>query len=111
MNKKLIRLTESDLHRIVRESVNRVLNEIGDTPRGQYHLGRAKMRRFNMGDYDKAGEIGRYAEKKRVNDPDYGLESSNTTGMQHQDLYMNGGRPKRYYRDVIQRADDRLKQR
>lgn len=27
MNKKLIRLTESDLHRIVKESVNRVLNE------------------------------------------------------------------------------------
>lgn len=27
MNRKLIRLTESDLHRIVRESVNRVLNE------------------------------------------------------------------------------------
>ena len=28
MNKKLIRLTESDLHRIVRESVNNVLNEV-----------------------------------------------------------------------------------
>lgn len=28
MNKKLIRLTESDLHRIVRESVNNVLNEL-----------------------------------------------------------------------------------
>ena len=27
MNKKLIRLTESDLHKIVKESVNRVLNE------------------------------------------------------------------------------------
>ena len=27
MNKKLIRLTESDLHRIVKESVNNVLNE------------------------------------------------------------------------------------
>ena len=27
MNKKLIRLTESDLHRIVKESVNKVLNE------------------------------------------------------------------------------------
>ncbi len=27
MNKKLIRLTESDLHRIVKGSVNRVLNE------------------------------------------------------------------------------------
>ena len=28
MNQKLIRLTESDLHRIVRESVNKVLNEV-----------------------------------------------------------------------------------
>ena len=27
MNKRLIRLTESDLHRIVKESVNKVLNE------------------------------------------------------------------------------------
>lgn len=27
MNKKLIRLTENDLHKIVKESVNRVLNE------------------------------------------------------------------------------------
>ena len=34
MNKKLIRLTESDLHRIVKESVNRVLKESnGSTPR------------------------------------------------------------------------------
>ena len=28
MDKKLIRLTESDLHRIVKESVNRILNEV-----------------------------------------------------------------------------------
>ena len=28
MNKKLIRLTESDLHRVVKESVNKVLNEV-----------------------------------------------------------------------------------
>jgi len=28
MNKKLIRLTESDLHRIVKESVNKILDEI-----------------------------------------------------------------------------------
>jgi hypothetical protein len=44
MNKKLIRLTESDLHRIVRESVNKILNEIGDTPRGQYALGQVSQR-------------------------------------------------------------------
>ena len=31
MNKKLIRLTESDLHKIVKESVNRVLTEVLDT--------------------------------------------------------------------------------
>ena len=30
MNKKLIRLTESDIHRIVKESVNRVLKEEND---------------------------------------------------------------------------------
>ena len=34
MNKKLIRLTESDLHKIVKESVNKVLNEgIADSVR------------------------------------------------------------------------------
>ena len=27
MNKKLIRLTENDLHKIVKESVNKILNE------------------------------------------------------------------------------------
>jgi hypothetical protein len=31
MNKKLIRLTESDLHRIVKETVNRVLKEGNET--------------------------------------------------------------------------------
>lgn len=35
MNKKLIRLTESDLHKIVKESVNRVIKEATfDTPYG-----------------------------------------------------------------------------
>ena len=39
-SKKLIRLTEVDLHRIVKESVNKVLNEIDDTPAWWYQLGR-----------------------------------------------------------------------
>jgi hypothetical protein len=41
MNKKLIRLTEGDLHRIVKESVNRVLNEYvsGLDPRTLASLG------------------------------------------------------------------------
>ena len=33
MNKKTIRLTESDLHRIIKESVNRVLNEVSTNKR------------------------------------------------------------------------------
>ena len=45
MNKKLVRLTESDIHRIVKESVNKILNEIGDTPRGNFALNAIKGRR------------------------------------------------------------------
>jgi hypothetical protein len=33
MNKKLIRLTESDLHRIVKESVNKIMKEAFDVSR------------------------------------------------------------------------------
>ena len=36
-NKKLIRLTESDLHRIVKESVNKILNEIDDADLFDFH--------------------------------------------------------------------------
>ena len=58
MNKKLIRLTESDLHRIVKESVNKVLNEIGDTPKGQYMLGRVAGRgRERAADYARANGV------------------------------------------------------
>lgn len=32
MSKKLVRLTEGDLHRIIKESVNNILNEVLDEP-------------------------------------------------------------------------------
>ena len=71
MNKKLIRLTEQDLHRIVKESVDRILNEVGDTKRGQYMLGRLKNRQSNGGgkftrgiNYNDAGD---YAYKANGN--------------------------------------------
>lgn len=38
--KKRIRLSESDLHRIVEESVKQMVNEIGDTRKGQENLGK-----------------------------------------------------------------------
>jgi len=47
--KKLIRLTEGDLHRIIEGAVKRTLNEIGDTPRGQYMLGRLAARQHEDG--------------------------------------------------------------
>lgn len=69
--KKTIRLTESDLHRVIKESVNRVLNEIGDTRRGQYMLGRLRNRQSNNGgkffrgiNYNDAGD---YAYKANGN--------------------------------------------
>lgn len=65
MNKKLIRLTEQDLHRIVKESVNRVLNEIGDTPRGQYMLGRLQGRQIKNGDGDSAAKTAKYASSEQ----------------------------------------------
>lgn len=50
--KKQIHLNESELHRLVKESVRRVLresmNEIGDTPQGQSALGYLYGRRGNQ---------------------------------------------------------------
>lgn len=45
MKQNVIRLTESDLHRIVKESVSKILNEIGDTPRGNFALNAVRGRR------------------------------------------------------------------
>jgi hypothetical protein len=55
MNKKLIRLTEQDLHRIVKESVNKLLTELDWTTYSNYQKGRmaqANQARQN-GDYEK----------------------------------------------------------
>ena len=55
MNKKLIRLTEGDLHKIVKESVNKVLTELDWTTYSNYQKGRmaqANKARKN-GDYEK----------------------------------------------------------
>lgn len=61
--KKLIRITESDIHNMV----NRALNEIGDTFRGQYMLGRLAQRKAEKGEDD--GSIKKYASEKRSHAP------------------------------------------
>ena len=40
MKKQVIRITESELKQIIHEATNHILNEIGDTRRGQYLLGK-----------------------------------------------------------------------
>lgn len=43
MNKKLIRLTESDLHKVIKESVNKVLTELDWKTKMNYVMGRQKQ--------------------------------------------------------------------
>lgn len=84
MDKKLIKLTESDLHRIVKESVNKMLNEIGDTPKGQYTLGRLAYKKGeerprmgqNIGKMrkDSGNDIFKYADKAAHKNGMYGHE-------------------------------------
>ena len=75
MNRK-IKLTESDLHRIVRESVRRVLNEYGKTSKGQNVLGALMARKVINADGDtvddffknqseKGGGVYDYAKQQR----------------------------------------------
>ena len=55
-NKKLIRITESDLHRIVRESVNNVLTELD----WKTYMNAAR-KRYIQGKDDKANKLDSYA--------------------------------------------------
>lgn len=117
MNKKLIRLTESDLHRIVKESVNKILNEIGDTAKGQYMLGRLQGRQMGNGNRQQAMSTMDYATRQRTNK--FGgrkpnnfqtydaYETSNDLGVKDetnpqlsQDMLTNGGSIGNYYGNV-----------
>ena len=71
MGKKAIKLTKSEFNRLINESVNEILNEIGDTPNGQYMLGRLHARQLNREDNWEASETREYADralKKRYPD-------------------------------------------
>ena len=68
--KQVIRLTENDLHRIVEESVRKILNEYGEGE-GQEKLGTAYMMAMNRvrsmdgKDIERARRIANYAGEKR----------------------------------------------
>ena len=69
--KQVIRLTEGDLHRIVKESVRKILKEYGEGEGSQEKLGTAYMMAIDgvHSMYDermkRAENIAKYAAKKR----------------------------------------------
>ena len=72
MNKKLIKLTESDLHKIVKESVDKILNEIdySQIPVGDYY------------------ERNKWFKQQVDNDyPNHGIEPSQTNPINWQEEY------------------------
>ena len=57
MEKRIIRMTESDLHNLVKESVKRILKEYGDTPEGQKKLGALQARKVLNADGNTTDEL------------------------------------------------------
>lgn len=66
MENNIIRITESELKEIIRESVERILDESGESLRGQYLYGRAARRAKKRGNEEYADEIKNYARDKSL---------------------------------------------
>ena len=86
MAKQLIRLTESDLHKIVKESVGKIINEIGDTPKGQRGLGALHARKV-LRNNDLSDDIYNHAQNARGGDK-YDNRGNNENPLYHD--YANG---------------------
>jgi hypothetical protein len=104
--KKVIRLTEGDLHNIVKESVQRILNEIGDTPKGQFALGavkgRSDSRDFFGGRASKtAQDAPKIAKKHRDNKQDWYNMSNRNASMSPE-----GSETKKYWEKKRQNYSD-----
>lgn len=102
-NNKVVRLTESDLHNIISESVKSILNEIGDTPYGQYMLGRASARAKKYSDY-RAHELWNHA--RDANSHNVGRGSFDDTDFQkNKDAFKNGYYNQDDYMNVVDNND------
>ena len=85
MNKKLIRLTESDLHRIVKESVNRVLNEMRPETYASYAKGREAQGQMDKAQVGKQAAIDKwnslYGDNYSQMNQDYSISYNNEKGV------------------------------
>lgn len=66
MGKNIIRLTESELKEIIKESVKKIIQESGDTLKGQYLYGKAARRQEKLGNKKRAEELNDYARNKSM---------------------------------------------
>jgi len=119
MAKKLIRLTESDLHQIVKESVNKILNEMSPEVYLNYQKGRtnqANQARVN-GDYDtemkmrsKAAEGGNaWGDAMRKKHGFDSIDDFNQTAQKSRNGITNqSGNPK--HQNYVNFQDDAAKQ-
>lgn len=88
--KQTIKLNESELKKIVAESVKRVVNEIGDTLAGQYMLGRLGGKKISNNDIKGFQKVADYAKNGR--EEIYGEENDDVI-LPDNDMaqeYMNG---------------------
>ena len=114
MNKKLIRLTEGDLHKIVKESVKRLLSEAGMPYGGEFemeHPSKDYALYFNKGIRDSKNaedeKSGRYTNpyngwRKRVNNGNGNWSDAN---FNPEDLYMYGDNDASLTAERLQRYD------
>ena len=100
--KRTIKLTESELHSIIEQCIN----EIGDTPRGQYALGQAAGRRFKR--WDKSRNSNRPADMDSLHTSDE-LEKhaiANKSKQEHGNKYttddFNAGFQDKFYESKLE---------
>lgn len=100
-NKKLIRLTESDLHSIIKESVNKVLHEVtdyGNNIFGSSYIGQAYNDKYGVGyGYYELKRLARDVIEKFGNKTDF-IEN-----------YTNNGTNAYLYGNTEERRDDLMK--
>ena len=103
MSKIYVRLTESELHELVREKAAQIIKEIGDTPLGQYHLGRLAGRKMQQDDDKGYDDVHSYAFDKRWNSDDYDPEGSEMDDA-YEEGYEDQSAAERAHRDIRDHA-------
>ena len=87
-----VKLTESDLRNIISESVNTILNEIGDTRRGQYLLGKLYQQKNDKAydDFKQSGDLDKLLNNHDAQDIKNYANKHNTKGMDGEWAFKSG---------------------